>query len=157
MNAFQPSYNSLKLPSIPTLSNRQSAPAPVNISNPLGKSILDSLSGKLKRNVPTFTQNNNINDQLAPFEQLGSELIDQALLPEFQQQTLNPFLRNMSNQAAGSTLSLLGSAPRYLQQRTRDITLPFENQALSVFDLFREQGSNQLNQNIKNYYDSNLF
>jgi hypothetical protein len=154
MATYSYNPNSYKLPEMQKLEVNSQVPTQ-NINNTYAKNILDSFKQNLT--VPkAFTDSNNINDVLYPTQELGNQYIQQAIVPEFQQNTFNPFQRRLANNAAGSNVSLLGSAPQYYQQQTRAVTQPFENQLSQVQQTFADSAQQTLNDRIKAYYDSQL-
>ena len=126
-----------------------------NVNNTYAKNILDTYRQNLK--APTaFTQNNDLNNALFPYQELGRQFIQNNVVPEFQQNVYNPFRRNLNNQSAGSNIGLLGSRPRVMQQQTRAITQPFEDQTSQIEQQFADIAQQDLNDRIKSWYDSQL-
>jgi hypothetical protein len=155
MAIFQYNPPSMSLPSLPKITSSATTAQPATVGNQNLKMILDNL----KKNISApeaFTSKNNINDQLFASQELGNQFIKQNLLPEFQQNTYNPFQRQLSNSAAGSNLSLLGGANKIYQQKTRDVVRPFNDQALQVQDQFSQTAYQNLGDQLKAYYDSQL-
>lgn len=156
MALFQYNPNTYKLPEMPSIQPGQNLQAPkTQINNNIARSILDTLGSKIK--APTaFTQNNRIEDNLFGTQELGRQFIQQNLLPEFQQNTYNPFQRQQANQNAGSNLSLLGGANRFNQDQTRKITQPFYDQAAQVQGQFNDMAQTGLNDLLRSYYNSEI-
>jgi hypothetical protein len=152
MAAFTYNPTQYKLPELPKLQTRATAPSTQTINNDYAKQILDTFGQKIKP-ITSYTQNNKLENLLAPTQELGNQFIQQALLPEFQRDTYDPFMRQMQNRTAGSNISLLGSNPRFQQQQTRQITQPFYNQAQAVQDQFNQLATQSANDFLKSYYD----
>jgi len=143
-----------KPPALPKITSGVQPPA-TTVNNIYAKSILDNLGKNLKP-VRAYTDQYNLNDSLFPSQELGNQFIQQALLPEFQQNVYNPFQRQLSDRFAGSNAGLLGSASRYVQDQNRRVTQPFFDQSQSVLDMFTRDGYNQSNEDLKNYYNANI-
>ena len=154
MATYSYSPQNSKLPDLQKLNVSSQIPVQ-NIGNSYAKNILDSFKKNLT--APTaYTDKYNMNDALAPITELGNEYIQRAVVPEFQRNTFDPFIRQMQNRTASSNISLLGSNPRFQQQQTRQITQPFENQVSQVQQTFADLAQQSLNDRLKNFYDSQL-
>lgn len=126
-----------------------------NINNTYAKNILDSFRQNLK--APTaFTQNNDLNNSLFPYQELGRQFIENNVVPEFQQNIYNPFRRQLGNRSAGSNIGLLGNRNNFVQQQTRQVTQPFEDQTSQIEQTFADIAQQDLNDRIKAWYDSQL-
>jgi hypothetical protein len=150
--AYKPTE--LKLPKLPQLKTNMATPT-FDIKNRYAKSILDTLGKPLK--APTaFSQTNSFSDALSPTQELGRQFTQRVLLPDFQQNTYNPFITNLANQAAGSNLGLMGNARQFVDARKRETTQPFLNQAQQVEDAFNSLAYQDLNNILGSLYGSQL-
>lgn len=140
---------------MPQLKGATQALPKQNINNTFAKSILDTLGQSLKP-VQSYSQVGSINSALAPTQKLGQEFIQQAMVPEFQQQTFNPFIRQFANRAAGSNLSLMGNSGNFVQDRKREVTQPFYNQVQEVKDRFNRAAYDSADQRLLDFYKSQI-
>ena len=155
MAAFDYNPTQYSLPKLPTLTPNSSVlPPKTNIGNNAAREFLDVLGKNLKP-VNSYSSQYDMNNARMPYNELGNQFIQQNLLPEFQQNTYNPFMRQMQNRTASSNISLLGNAPRFQQQQTQAITRPFYDQASQVQQQFANLGEQNLQDVLKNYYNSN--
>lgn len=152
--SFNYNPTDLSLPKLPQLKTNQSTPQ-FDVKNKYAKSILDTLGQNIKP-VQAFSQTNNIQDALSPIQELGRQFQQRVLLPEFQQNTYNPFIQNLSNNAAGSNLSLMGNAQNFVDTQKRQTTQPFYNQAQAVEDQFNQLAYSDLNELLGSLYGSQL-
>lgn len=151
-------YNPIKLNPVqmPKLGGNVKSQLPKqSIKNAFAKNIFDIL-GKNIKPVTGYSSQASFQDRLAPTQMLGQEFIQQAFLPEFQQNLYNPYRGARANQSAASNLDMMGTAADYLARRDREITQPFIDQAAQIQDTFNAAATDDLNRFLKDYYSSQI-
>lgn len=154
MSAFQYNPSSFSLPQMPKIQASTPVPQP-KINNTTAKSILESLTGKIKA-PEAFTSTYNINDVLFPTQELGRQFIDQNLRPDYEKNVRNPLLNQQSSALAGSNLSMYGGAKKLLNNQVAQADQGFYDQAQSVQDQFNNSAMMNLNDFLKSYLNTQI-
>jgi hypothetical protein len=132
--------------------NIQSAPVASTLTGQI-KQLVDSLASTLKP-ADAFTTKLPYETYAAPQRQLAQTFINEQLRPEFEYFTYKPFLAQLRNQAASSTMAQQGGYQDFVTRQKRQTEQPFYNQALEVSEQLDESARDAYNRELQKYYDS---
>lgn len=152
-NAFNYNPTNYTLPQMQPMKPVNQVPQMSSIKNTYAKNILDTLGDSIKA-PSAYTTGTSIANQFSPYEMLGQDFIQNNYLPEYLQDTYNPQVRDMANNAAAGNLALLGNGKQQLNQSTGRLRRDFQDQAQNILDLFRGEASRNTGEDIQNYYKS---
>lgn len=138
---------------------------PQNSTPPLSttQQLINQISQSIKP-AQAFDQTLPYNTYAAPQEAVLNQIYSQQALPQFQQQTLNPFNEQYANNAAAYGTNLMGNGQQNYTKALYGVQTPFNNQwdqAKTAYENMIRQGYNQqltnfYNQPIANFDPSKL-
>lgn len=140
-----PAYKAPTPPVIPTM---PAAPT----ESPLSQLI--SQVGQYLQPAKPFTEVMPYETFVAPGREALTLWEQQTFRPEFEYQTLDPFLRQYGNIAGTTALSRMGSAPERYEYARRMVEQPYFNQLERARQSYEDMLRSQYESRLGRYYES---
>ena len=117
------------------------------------KDFVDRISNMLKPQK-AFTKVMDYDNYAAPQRAVFQNFVNTNLRPEFERNTLNPYMQNAANQSAATNSMMMGNARNLARQSVNNLETQFADQMYSA----KNQNEDLINQGFNNlfrkYYSS---